>query len=346
MSTAPQQSPLTRGWRSFLGDLSLVMGGVAGLWLLFAGANTALPYIQPGAEVVYSAKSQVIRSGILFRPAAPVKVVIFGNSQVLSGFQPALFDSLSGGAVSSYNLGLPDYLLFVANLEDLCKRGERPTHVLMVFPWPDTPEKKFSLLRPGIDDKRVMDHLFPFRKLLRNLVLFAARASSRGGLTTYYEECRRQTQAMLAQKGYYFIEAQSHYPGHRLPADFRLQKDDPRQPFQRSASTDAPEFHRITALMERYGIRLIFVPRYFREGEVAPPEPQSALAAKLGQYPKFSVQGPDCWLLPNRYFSDPTHLNEEGAAYYTRRLWTLVGPLLEPQGLAPVERELGPQVPR
>ncbi len=346
MNTAQKRLLLNHEWRSFLGDLAMAMGVVTGLWLLFAGINTALPYIGPGADVVYLAKNQLIRSGALFRREAPVKVVIFGNSQVLSGFQPELFDSLSGGSVSSYNLGLPDYLLFIANLEDLCKRGERPTHVLMMFPWPDTPKKSFSLFKPGIDDKRVMDALFPFRRLPRNLVLFAARARSRGGLLTYYRECRRQTQAMLAQKGYYFIEGQSHYPGHRLPDDFRLQKDDPSQPFLRSAATDVPAFQRMTALMERYDLQVIFVPRYFREGEVAPAEPQSALAARLAQYPRFAVLGTDYWLLPNRYFSDPTHLNGDGAAHFTRRLWALVGPTLKPPGFAPSERALEPSASR
>jgi hypothetical protein len=337
MNTAQKPFSPNREWRAFLRDLSKAIGLLAVLWLFFAGVNRALPYIGPGAEVVYSAKTEMIRSGSLFRRDAPVKVVIFGNSQVLAGFQPELFDSLSGGTVSSCNLGLPDYLRFIAHLEDLCQRGERPTHVLLMFPWREEPKHGFNLFRLGIEDKRVMDVLFPFRKLPRNLVLFTIRSRSRGGLRAYYEECRRQIQTMLAQKGYYFIEGQSHYPGHRLPDDFRLQKDDPTQPFLRSAPTEGSEFQRLTALAERYDIRVILVPRYFREGEVAPPEPQSVLAARLAQHSKVSVQGPDCWLLPNRYFSDPTHLNREGAAYYTQQLWALLGPALKPSGFAPSE---------
>jgi len=291
----------------------MALGVVAGLWLLFAGADRALPYIQPGAEVVYATKTEAIRRGSLFRPEAPVKVVIFGNSQVLTCFQPDLFDSLSQGAVSSYNLGLPDYLRFIDHLEDLCQRGERPTHVLLMFPWQDEPKKRFNPFRPGINDNHWMNTLFPFRKLPRNLVLFALRSRSRGGFHAYYEECRRQTETMLAQKGYFFIEAQSHFPGHRLPDNFRLQKDDPTQPFRWSAPIDGLAFQRMVALADRYDIRFILVPRYFREGEVAPPELQSAFAAKLAPYPRLSMPGPDCWLLANRYFSDPTHLNREGA---------------------------------
>jgi len=254
-----------------------------------------------------------------------VKLVIFGNSKVLTGFQPALFDELSGGLVSSYNLGLPDYLLFVENLEQLCRRGERPTHVLLPFPWPDEPEQHLDLFRPGIKDARVMDALFPFRKLPRNLMVFSARARSKGGLMAFYQECRRQTEAMLAQRGYYFIEGQSHYPGHRLPEDFRLQKDAPSRPFTRPVPLDVPAFHKLREVLERNGIQAIFVPVYHREGEYAPPATVSPVAATLAGFPSFSVRGPDFWSLPNRAFSDPVHLNEEGAALYTRRLWDLVG---------------------
>jgi len=342
MNAAQNQLSSIRAWRAYLRSMSLAIGLLAVVWLLLFAADRALPYIQPGAEVVYSAKTQAIRNGALFRRDAPVKVVIFGNSQVLTCFQPDLFDSLSGGTVSSYNLGLPDYLRFIAHLEDLCQRGERPTHVLLMFPWEDEPEKRLNLFRPGINDKYWMDTLFPFRKLPRNLVLFAARSRSRGGLVAYYEACRRQTQAMLEQKGYFFIEAQSHFPGHRLPDGFRLQKDDPTQPFLRSAPTEGPIFEQMLALARRYDIQFILVPRYFREGEVAPPPPQSAFAAKLAAYPHISVQGPDCWLLPSRYFSDPTHLNREGGDYYTRRLWELIGPTLKPPGIATSKRALSP----
>lgn len=315
-------------WRLFLRSLSVGLAGIVGLCLLFAWIDSALPSIRPGADAVYLAKAHAISGGTLFQREAPVKVVIFGNSQVLTGFQPDLFDSLSGGKVSSYNLGLPGYLLFIANLEKMCRRGERPTHVLMMFPWQDEPDKTFKFLKPNIEDNRVMEELLPFRKLPRNLLLFAIRSKGHGGPVAYYDECRRQTEAMLAQKGYYFIEGQSHYQGHRLPDDFRLQGDNRGKTFLRSPSTTGPAFQRLTTLMERYDIRVIFVPRYFREGEVASPEPETALTTSLAQYPRFSVQGPAYWLMPNRCFSDPVHLNGDGAADYTRRLWELIGPSL------------------
>lgn len=332
---ARKQVSLNTGWRYFHFRMARFIGITTALWILFFVADSALPYIRPGAEVVYTAKSKVVQTGSLFRPDAPVKLVMVGNSQVLTGFQPELFDSLSGATVSSYNIGLPDFLMFADNLEKLCRRGETPTHVLLIFPWSDGEESSSSLFNPGIDDNRVISQLFPFRKLPRNLLLFAARSHSRGGLRVYYADCRRQSEAMLAQKGYYFIEGQSHYPGHRLPEDFRLQKDDPKKPFTRSVSTNSSEFLRLSAIVEQHGVKLIFVPRYFREGEVGPSAPTSTITANLSAHPKISVQGPDCWLLPNRFFSDPTHLNPEGAAHYTRHLWELLEPILKEGALAP-----------
>jgi len=331
-------------WRPILVLLAKPLALVAALWLLLAGLDAALPYIRPGAEVVYAAKSESIGRGGLFRPGAPVRVAVFGNSKVLTSFQPELFDALAGGQVSSYNLGLPNYLLFIENLERLCQQGERPTHVLLMFPWPDTPARSFDPFHPGVDDDKVMDALFPFRKLPRNLSLFAARSRSRGGMAAFYRESRRQTEAMLAQRGYYFIEGQSHFPGHRLPDDFRLQKDDPGVPFSRVASTAAPTFSRLRELAERYDIRVLFVPAYHREGECAPPPEPSPLVAALAGHPRFEVVGPDYWLLPRREFSDPVHLNPGGAALYTRRLWELVGPQLT--GYPPMDSARALSAPR
>lgn len=332
---ARKHFPPSTGWRYFHFCMARFIGVIAALWILFFVLDSALPYIRPGAEVVYAAKNQAIQTGTLFRPDAHVKLVIVGNSQVLTGFQPELFDSLSGATVSSYNMGLPNFLMFAGNLENLCRRGETPTHVLLMFPWEDAEEKAFSVFHPGIDDNRVLSQMFPFRKLPRNLILFAARAHSRGGLRVYYEDCRRQSQVMFAQKGYYFIEGQSHFPGHRLPDDFRLQKDDPSQPFTRSVSTQSPEFRRLNGVVEKYGVKVVFVPRYFREGEVGPAAPVSKITENLADHPKISVQGPDCWLLPNRYFSDPTHLNPDGAEHYTRRLWALLEPILKKDAATP-----------
>jgi hypothetical protein len=320
--------------RRVLRDILLVLVVLGVPWLLFTAVDAALPYIRPGAEVVYDAKTRAIAKNELFDREALSRVVIFGNSKVLTGFQPRLFNELSRGQVSAYNLGLPDYLLFVDNLQRLCERGERPTHVLLMFSWPEEPERTRDIFHPGIEDSWLMGWVFPFRNLPRNLILTSLRSRSRGGFWRYYEDSREQVKVMLEQKGFYFIEGQSHYSGHRLPESFSLQKDDPKTINARTISTDAEAFTRLYALIEKYDIRVIFVPAYYRVGEfaLAPPVPDSV--AKLAPYRRFTVLGPDYWLLPNKYFSDPVHLNPEGAEFYTRKLWSLVGRSL----LSPTDR--------
>jgi hypothetical protein len=318
----------SRDRRASFGGLVIALGIIAGLWVLFLVADTALPYIRPGADIIFGAKMERIRNGTLFRRDATVKVAIFGDSKALSGFRPDLFDSLSGGLVSSYNLGLPDYKLFYDNLATLCQRGEVPTHVLLTLPWSDKPDKRFTVFNPGIDDNRVMSSMFPFRSLPRNLFQFVIRARSHGGLRTYYHQGRRAIDEMEAQSGYYFIEGQSHFPGDRLPDNFTLQKDNGQEPSLRSVSVMVEEFGRLNALLRQYKIQAILVPTYYRQGEFAPAGSEAANIAKLAPYPNFIVRGPAYLLFANRYFSDPAHLNKEGAVIYTRMLWELVASAL------------------
>ena len=46
-------------------------------------------------------------------------------------------------------------------------------------------------------------------------------------------------------------------------------------------------------------------------------------------HPRFTPAGPNYFLFANRYFSDPVHLNPEGARVYTRRLAEILAPILD-----------------
>ena len=338
---APDVAQVSTGsWRNILRLLARPALVLAGGWLLFAGIHFALPYIRPGAEVVYGAKQQAIARGALFDQRGRVRIAFFGNSKVLAGFDPRLFDTLAGPDVSSYNLGIPDYLRFVDNLEVMCQRGEAPTHVLLVYPWAPPPVAPADFFRPNIDDSAWMDTVFPFRNLPRNFVLFALRARTRGGIRAYYRAGREQVSKMVDARGYYFIEGQSHFANDRLPEHFRLQTDTPQAPFLRHAVVTAPEFERLRRLADKFNLRVLFVPPYYRQGEYAPPSNENArLRADLEPYPRFGVAGPDYYLLSNEFFSDPVHLNRQGAQRYTRELSHLLepilgGPMIEQMGSA------------
>jgi len=60
-----------------------------------------------------------------FEPIPPVKLVISGNSRILSGFEPEVLRARSRGEVS--DLGLPYVAHFIGELETLVARAEVPT---------------------------------------------------------------------------------------------------------------------------------------------------------------------------------------------------------------------------
>jgi hypothetical protein len=64
-----------------------------------------------------------------------------------------------------------------------------------------------------------------------------------------------------------------------------------------------------------------------RLGSRAPSEADARVREALARH-GIEVRGPDYWLYPNRIFSDPGHVNPEGAATYTRDLWELLAPVI------------------
>jgi hypothetical protein len=296
------------------------------VWLVLYGIHSMLPGIRSGGDQVYETKLRYVADQQLFPSDAKQRVVIFGDSRVLSGFIPSTFDRLSSNRVASYNLGLPNATHFVSELEQLVQRGETPTHVLLTVPWDTAPIPSwYDRLR---DDDRLMQQLFPFRRLPRDSMLFLTRARSRGGIVVYYEEVLRLLEKMIAERGYHFIESQSHYPNHRLPEGFRLDSDNPSLVDSRRIVLEGANYTKLMELQRRAGFQILFVPPFVREGSRAPTVPDEDRVRFLRSQ-GIQVAGPDYWVLPDRCFSDPVHLNPEGAQIYTTRLWELLSDRFE-----------------
>src|SRR5207249_8834004 len=110
VSAAAQQAPEPLIGRSRTARLSAAQRGLRPLahfslvlalvWLVLFGMYTSFPYVRSGGDLIYDAKVKQLSRGV------NADLVIFGNSKVLSGFVPALFDGTCN--VRSYNLGLPD----------------------------------------------------------------------------------------------------------------------------------------------------------------------------------------------------------------------------------------------
>jgi hypothetical protein len=295
---------------------------LAAIWIALDRVDRAVPQLRPGASHIYAEKHRLIAEGGVFPTEAPVRVAIWGDSRVLAGFRPAQFDALAGESVQSYNLGFPATGEFVGALRRLVASGQTPTHVLMTQSWSHSTKSNWRLALE--DDKGMMEALFPFRYLPRDLGNL--RWNTFEGFDVLREQTQRNLDLVRADRGYFFIRSLALYPDERLPGDYSQPTDAPDTSWRRSCRPVGRQWEFLVSLAQDHGVRFVFVPTYYREGRFAPAEPSvwaDSIAASGMQ-----LLGPDYWLLPNRWFSDQVHLNPEGAEGYTRRLWELVGPTL------------------
>jgi hypothetical protein len=134
-------------------------------------------------------------------------------------------------------------------------------------------------------------------------------------------------------RGWYFIASLSAYKDHRLPADYHENADSQETIDERSFTPAGDEFHMLRRLALQYHIAYVYIPTYRRIGERhAPPAINTKAVADLRPFKEFTIAGPDYWLYPNSAFSDPKHVNPEGARRYTDDLAALLLPLLKSAG--------------
>jgi hypothetical protein len=294
------------------------------IWMALFEIQNSFPYLQTGADVIFQTKLHREHTPHLFKKPDAVGVLFFGNSKALSGFVPDVFDAAmesAGRPTESYNLGLPAYSYFVDRVGAIFAAGNVPKCILISMPWmPDEPRTDiFHFLR---HDSQVMDELFPFHLLARDVLISLTRF--RGG-TNYYATNRRIVEQMIADRGYFFIYDSSYFPNHQLPPNFKDAFDQPDRVYQRQATTQDREFQKLNRLLETYHVSCLMVPLYFRVGQLEQPPPENQrLRAELASYPQIKLIGPDYVRLDNRYFSDPSHLNPDGARLYTRYIAQLV----------------------
>lgn len=291
-------------------------------WSLFFATYKSFPYIRPGVDLVYKAKDETIRNGELFSADKKTRIAVLGDSKVLAGFVPSAFNRLSGESVESWNLGIGgtqfDLLTLITTI---CQKRTKPTHIFVTLPWNEIEPARFNPFQLIKNDKQILERLFPFRKLPRDLTLFLLRSHSNGGIAATYEKSRGSITDMFNQQGYYFIEGQSHFPGHRLPVDFKLDSDNPDSIQTRDFDMKESSLKKLQTLAETYDIQLLIAPLYKREGEAAA-APQINMKTRflISHYNHIRLLGPDYFLLPPSFFSDPVHLNPAGAEVYTRKL--------------------------
>lgn len=315
---------------SFCRRAGITLGLLAAVYGVLFFLQRTFPYVGEGGDVVVLEKIRHAETQPIFPSDADRRLVIFGNSKVLSGFVPDTFDSLSGGRIASYNMGLPEARQVVPYLESLIKAGNIPTDVLITILWTSPPEKNPLVL---IDqDQELVKRLVPFRYLIRDSAIFLRRSVYRGGFSALYAETRRASQQVLTDRGYYFITGQSRYKNEQLPPDFQLKSDTPDTQFTRIAEQEGSAYERLTELLEEHSIQAYIAPTYYRIPENAPrPSVEPELRAAFAEHPSITVfDGPAYFSYSNDQFSDRLHLNRDGAQRYTRDLWELFEPHFVP----------------
>jgi hypothetical protein len=306
----------------------------AAVWISLYALYIRFPYLQSGSDIVTMAKRSHSLTHPLFDNDAHTRILVFGDSKTLAAFNPRVFDDQLAqdgisGKVQSVNEGLPGDRRFVVYLEQLLASGIRPTHVLAQFS-PIEADHETTWSEWLQHDKMIVDTLFPFRTLPRNLALFLFSAPGHGGISEFYRESARQTEQVIRDRGYFFIRGQSHFQGDRLPDEYSLATDAPTHTYSRTIDTRPIALARLSALSQRYGFKVIFFPVPYRTGEFAPAPTRQSAVAGIAAWPQFVIAGEDYWLMPPRYFSDPIHTNTGGAEIYSARLASLLAPLLRP----------------
>jgi hypothetical protein len=322
----PEPDPSTRiGWPSCLVWTFSVF---VILWLVFFAVYRRFPYLKNGSDLVFSAKLDLETSGQIFPDNRQVlRVLIFGNSKILAGFVPSIFDQMAAAGnlkVSSFNSGFPGSDLVLPPLKAMCERGQAPDVLLLTLPWrPDPPRR--SIFRFIPDDHAIIQQLFPFRNMARDLTSFLMLAPTHGGLLNYYREAEHNEKESIAQRGHYLILQQSRFPGGRLPDDFHLESDQPNTISERVAVRQGSEITDLNQLIRQYHMDCYYVPFYLRIGEAAaPPGYDQQFATLVEGLTPCKLLGPSYFLYPNKFFSDQTHLNGTGARVYTEALYNLV----------------------
>lgn len=291
-------------------------------WLLLYVVHAALPLVQSGALAINAAKFDRLAGQPMFAPGDRTRIMVFGNSKVVSGFDPSQFDAAFGPGVRSYNLGLPGDEHFVPLLEAALAAGNIPTHVLVTLPW-DAKAETAPPLAILYDDNRIINTLLPFRAILRDLVLFAY--NNRFNFVAGIRYAKSQLDLMVENRGWYFIRWQSHFLNDELPDGFTIPTDRPDRIEVRQWPAHSLARDRLMQLATQYGFQVLLVPSYRRSGEFAPaPSADADRDTVISTSPRVRLIGPDYWTYPTHSFADPVHLNPPARLVYTADLAALL----------------------
>lgn len=323
------------------------------LVLLLALLIPALNYLglragkiyKDGAAQVCETKRQMIRSGDIHYVKDKDNVLFLGTSRILAGVAPTYFDELNGGKTFSYNLALPGLPISSAYfvLRDYLEKNPPPQYVVMqlyinrcrsctlynyyAVQGLKRPAEILSLFKHMANKAIIFNYIFPFRmykfhtaRYIFDSIFMPARIRS----------IRKKNNAILNRmkenRGYYFIEEQAVAADNMLPGDF-AEEGGGGESINKASSYDPfvdPYVKMFFDLARDHGVKVLLIQPPYRERQYLQYEEMPLqYAVLLNQYNNVWI-AQEGWKLKfyeNCFFSDPTHLNKEGAQQYTGEIY-------------------------
>ncbi|MEI8197859.1 MAG: hypothetical protein WCI73_18340 [Phycisphaerae bacterium] len=336
-TSSSDRLPVRRPWRRVLVFVALTL-------LVLGAANAALTWAvwsyKPHHLVVLEAKRAAVRDGRFATRAGAVPVLFFGNSITLAGLQPQVFDTLSGHATDSWNLGLPALPISAHYyvLRDYLARNPAPGYIVLQLAVDDGNNPYFDNACEGAGPLEILALACytPYHRILLNYFNPRQRYSdavnqmaydavfARAHLADHVAQARRVAAEAIAERGYYLIQAQA-YPDGRLPDDFAIHNPEPRPAptpdFNVAQDSYVEAFFQL-AQAHQFQVLLI-EPPVLANTHTARAAPAPYYRTLLDRYPNAHL-APDGWrsrLYEPALFADPVHLNRAGAAVFTNDVY-------------------------
>jgi hypothetical protein len=298
-----------------------------------------------GAAQVCETKRELIRNGVIHPASGKENVLFLGTSRILAGIMPNYFDELNGGRTSSYNMALPGLPISSAYfvLQDYLEKNPRPQYIIIqlyinrcrsctlynyyAVQGLTEPVEIFSLVKHLPNKAIIFNYIFPFRIYkFHTARYFFDSIFMPGRVRSLRKKNNAILNHMIENKGYYFIAEQAVAENKSLPGNF-VEEGSSNETINKASSYDPfvdPFVKMFFDLAHEHGIKVLLIQPAYRENQYLQYEEMPAqYAVLLKQYNNVMMAG-EGWKLKfyeNHFFSDPTHLNEDGARRYTEEIY-------------------------
>ncbi len=271
-------------------------------------------------------------------------VVFIGNSVVLAGIMPTVFDETLAGKTDSYNFSLPALPIGAGMfiLQSIVEHWGKPDYVVLQIFIDENRDAtglfdtnavqgigiseflSYVIHRPN--KAFALNYAFPLRMNIQNAVKYLTQLiKDRSALN----ETRTNNQEILKKlrddRGWFYIRQQAYFPDGRLPEGFGTKKPadlTPREPTPFEWKID-PYLRKFFDYAAQQQIKILLIGPVRRVNSEPPLTRMPDEFLEIPKlYPNVRVS-PKSWqqrFYSNYYFSDKTHLNADGAALWTREV--------------------------